>query len=402
MRELVYPRLLLPRAERFADKVGFIDVTRAGTRYSGTFATHVDRVLRLSDALRQQLDLARDDRYGVLAMNGHEFIELYHAALFGAGIINPLNIRFSAAELAYVLHDSGTTVIFTDPVFATLIQKARDEEGAKVDKLVIIGGTGDDVNGRDTIAYEDLMAAATPVMPSEPDEQDPVILMYTGGTTGLPKGALLDQRAEVLNLYHVGLQIGLSEKRRFLFQSPMFHAAVVAGVIGIPASGAVSVTIPLFDPELVLDTMEEQRIDTTMMVPRHDVHARAAPVVLLTASPPPAPAGLRGRSHLRDGAFPVAGHVPQGGLLSGLRDDRGGIDPDLPRTRRAPSRRRHAECGRRARFRCRAPHHRCAGQGAPARGGGRGLRPRGQLHDRLLGQARGHRREHARRVVPHR
>jgi len=52
-----------------------------------------------------------------------------------------------------------------------------------------------------------------------------------------------------------------------LFQSPMFHAALVAGVLGIPASGATSVTIPLFDPSLVLKVVEEQQIDTTMVVP---------------------------------------------------------------------------------------------------------------------------------------
>jgi long-chain acyl-CoA synthetase len=91
--------------------------------------------------------------------------------------------------------------------------------------------------------------------------------MYTGGTTGFPKGALLQQRAEVLNVYHVLCELGLREERRFLFQSPMFHAALVAGVLGIPASGATSVTIPLFDAELVLRVIEEQEIDTTMVIP---------------------------------------------------------------------------------------------------------------------------------------
>jgi long-chain acyl-CoA synthetase len=78
---------------------------------------------------------------------------------------------------------------------------------------------------------------------------------------------LLQQRAEVLNVYHVLSELGLREERRFLFQSPMFHAALVAGVLGIPASGATSVTLPLFDPELVLRVIEEQQIDTTMVVP---------------------------------------------------------------------------------------------------------------------------------------
>ncbi len=269
MKELIYPRLLLPSAERFADKVGFVDVTASGVRYSGTFETHVERVFRLTHAMRKQLGLAHEDRFAVLAMNGHEFIELYHAALFGGGIINPLNIRFSAAELAYVLNDSGATVVFTDPVFAGLVARARKEEGAKVDSVVMIGGEPDGDAGGDSspISYEDLVSSGEAVMPPEPEEDDPVILMYTGGTTGMPKGALLEQRAEVLNVYHVGLQIGLNEDRRFLFQSPMFHAAVVAGVIGIPASGATSVSVPMFDPELVMKTIETQQIDTTMVVP---------------------------------------------------------------------------------------------------------------------------------------
>ncbi|HUY23126.1 MAG TPA: AMP-binding protein [Acidimicrobiales bacterium] len=300
-KELVYPRFLLPRAERFADKVGFVDVTRNGTVYEGTFAMHVERVQRLAGALGGELGVGRGDRFAVLAMNGHEFIELYHAALFGAGIINPLNIRFSVAELAYVLQDSGTTVVFTDPVFVGLVDRARDEEGVKIEKIVIIGGTPDDgVTGRDddTISYEDLLAAAAPTMPPEPAEDDPAVLMYTGGTTGLPKGAVLDQRAEVLNVYHVGLQIGLEETRRFLFQSPMFHAAVVAGVVGIPASGATSVSIPLFDPELVLATIEEQKIDTTMMVP--------VMLSMLEKHPGFSPKRLRGLRQLVYGAAPIA------------------------------------------------------------------------------------------------
>ncbi len=300
MKELVYPRLLLPRAEQYADKVGFIDVTRSGVRYSGTFSAHVERVLRLVFALGKELGVNREDRYAVLAMNGHEYIELYHAALFGAGIINPLNIRFSAAELAYVLNDSGSTVVFTDPVFAGLVEKARDEEGAKVDTIVMIGQQTDGVARHDTpvLSYEDLLASAEPVMPPEPDEDDPVILMYTGGTTGLPKGALLQQRAEVLNVYHVGLEIGLNDDRRFLFQSPMFHAAVVAGVIGIPASGGTSLTVPMFDPGLVIETMEAYKIDTTMVVP--------VMLTLLEQDPSFSPERLSSLRQLVYGAAPIS------------------------------------------------------------------------------------------------
>src|ERR1019366_1820298 len=269
MKELVYPRILLQRAEQLADKVAFIDVSRLGTRYQGTFEIHIDRLLRLTDAMRSVLGLLPGDRFAVLASNSHEYMELYHAAMFGAGIINPLNIRFAPSELAYVLNDSGSRVVFTDASFATLLDRARDD-GATVDQVVMIGGDSDSgVAGgpRAVIGYEDLLAVGQPIMPPEPEEEDAAVLMYTGGTTGFPKGALLQQRAEVLNVYHVLCEIGLREERRFLFQSPMFHAALVAGVLGIPASGATSVTIPLFDAELVLRVIEEQEIDTTMVVP---------------------------------------------------------------------------------------------------------------------------------------
>ncbi len=269
MKELVYPRLLLPRVEQLADKVAFVDVTRDGLRYQGTFADHIDRLLRLVSAMKSELGAKPRNRFAVLAMNGHEYLELYHAGMFGAGIVNPLNIRFTPSELAYVINDSGSRVVFTDGVFAPVLGQAR-QAGARIDKVIVIGGASVDqstVGGRSLIDYEDLLSAGEPIIPPEPGESDPAILMYTGGTTGFPKGALLEQRAEVLNVYHVLHMIGLREQRRFLFQSPMFHAAVVAGVLGIPATGATSVTIPLFDPELVVRVIEEQKIDTTMMIP---------------------------------------------------------------------------------------------------------------------------------------
>lgn len=270
MKELVYPRILLPRAERLADKVAFVDVTADGVAYQGTLGAHVERVQRLCHALRNELGVGAGDRFGVLALNGHAVVELYHAALFGAGVINPLNIRLSPAEVAAVLADSGTRVVFTDVVFASVLERAVAEEGAHLDRIVIVGG-GDGAAARrggvTSVDYDQLVGAGEPQAPPEPEEDDPAVLMYTGGTTGRPKGVLLDQRAEVLNAYHVGLALGLDEDRRFLFQSPMFHAAVVAAVLAIPASGATSVSIPLFDAGLVLDVVPSQGIDCTMVVP---------------------------------------------------------------------------------------------------------------------------------------
>jgi len=101
--------------------------------------------------------------------------------------------------------------------------------------------------------------------------------MYTGGTTGLPKGVLLDQRAELLNLYHIGMALGFHEDRVYLHQTPMFHAASMGGVLGIPASGGTSVFVPLFDPEPVMQAVETYGVDWTMMVPTMIAMAMNAP-----------------------------------------------------------------------------------------------------------------------------
>src|SRR5439155_611963 len=152
-----------------------------------------DRVLRLADALGRQLGVARGDRFAVLGVNGHRYLELYHAGFLGAGIVNPLNLRLAPKELAFILNDSGTRVVFTDWLFAPLLEQAKPDLDADI--TVVRMGDGDFAHDVD---FEELVAAGEPRVPEEPEEDDPVILMYTGGTTGLPKGVLLSQRAEML------------------------------------------------------------------------------------------------------------------------------------------------------------------------------------------------------------
>ena len=262
MKELVYPRVLLPALEHHADKVAVFDGA-----YESTMAVHGERVLRLADALRHELGLGPSDRFAVMALNSHEFLELYHAAFLGAGIVTPLNLRLAGAELQHIVRDSGARVVFVDEAFAGHLAGALEEVRDELDleHVVLIGDPDADVPH--DLAYEDLLATGRAVVPPEPEEDDLVVLMYTGGTTGLPKGVVLDQRSEMLNLYHAGMVLGLPEHRVYLHQTPMFHAASMTGVLGIPATGATSVFIPLFDPGGVLDLVEQRAVSQTVMVP---------------------------------------------------------------------------------------------------------------------------------------
>ena len=260
MKELIAHRTLLPVFETYADKVAFHD-----GEWHGTFAAHAHRTLSIADSMNRELGIEKGDRFAIMACNSHQYLELYHAAFLTGAIANPLNLRLAGKELQFILADSGTEVVFVDAMFAEHLARniAEVRRDLPIRKIVLIG----DGDVPHDVKYEDLLGSGHPVVPPEPEETDPIILMYTGGTTGLPKGVLLDSRAEQLNVYHIGCVLGFGDWRVYLHQTPMFHAASMAAVLGIPGSGATSVFIPLFEPDRVMHLIESFGVNWTTMVP---------------------------------------------------------------------------------------------------------------------------------------
>jgi long-chain acyl-CoA synthetase len=255
MKEFVYHRFILPTVERLAGKEAVLD-----GEFTATYEQHLDRVLRLGDALRS-LGVGPGDRFAVMALNGHQFLELYHASLLTGAVINPLNLRLAPKELEFILSDSGCKVCFADGFFGAAIDKVRNEAG--LEKVVLIG-SGDVPH---EVGYEELLASGEAKLPDEPEEDAAGILMYTGGTTGLPKGVVLDQRALMLDVYKVATRWVMDESYVYLHQTPMFHAASLGGVLAIPATGGQTASVPLFSPDAVIDAIERYRVTMTVMVP---------------------------------------------------------------------------------------------------------------------------------------
>jgi len=288
MKELIWHRQLLPSISRHADRPFLTDT---GTGTTTSYAEHGARVLRLADALTGQLGLGAQDRFAVLSLNSARFEELYHAGLLGAGVVNPLNLRFAPRELVHVLADSQTKVVFCDPVFAPVVEQVRAEAGVET---VVLMGEGDVPHDA---SYEELVAAGEERVPAEPDENDAAILMYTGGTTGLPKGVLLDQRATMLTLYHIRMTVGIEPDDVYLAQVPMFHAASMGSILGTPITGGRLVTVPFFEPGAVLTAMEEHAATNTIMVPTM--------IAMAFAHPDYAPDRMSSLQRLTYGASPM-------------------------------------------------------------------------------------------------
>src|SRR4029453_9572641 len=163
MKELVYHRLFLPGLDAFGSREDAI----IDGEYRSTLAEHSERVFKLAHALRHQLGIEPGDRFAVMSTNNHQYLELYHAAFLGAGVINPLNLRLAGKELDYIVRNSGTEVAFVDPIFAAHLAKAMEEseEGPSPLRHVVLIGGGDAPHDVD---YEELVAAGEPDVPEEP------------------------------------------------------------------------------------------------------------------------------------------------------------------------------------------------------------------------------------------
>ncbi len=262
MGELNFNRLLRRSGRLFGDQMAVVDV---GTGHQATYAQHLERVGRLCAALAHQ-GVGPRDRFAVLAGASHVYVEAWHAALAGGGVINPLNTRLAPDEVVYILDHSGTEVILVDATSAPVIAGIRHRLGGL--RSVLLIGAGDPAAVGADARLEDLMDAVGPVrLPDEPDERATAVLMYTGGTTGLPKGVVLSQRAIVLTIHRMLLEMRFVEGASYLAFMPMFHIGGVSSWGLLVPSGGRVVVLPAFEPAAVNAAISAHGIDYIGTVP---------------------------------------------------------------------------------------------------------------------------------------
>ncbi|MFB7088491.1 long-chain fatty acid--CoA ligase [Streptomyces sp. NPDC056296] len=244
------------RARKTPDRTALVHEDNAWT-----YRELHQRVLRLAHALRA-LGVARGHRIAYLGPNHPAFLEtLFAAGVLGAVFV-PLNIRLAAPELAYGLSDSGSTVLVHAPEQADAARAAAGQAG--VPHRVALDGPGDGGLG-----YEELLTAhGTDPLDETVAPDDPCMIMYTSGTTGRPKGAVLSHANITWNSVNVLVDTDLAADEVTLVVAPLFHTAGL-NMTCLPTllKGGRVVLLGAFDAERVLETIEGRRVTHMFAVP---------------------------------------------------------------------------------------------------------------------------------------
>ena len=245
-------------AERYGDKPAF--VMPDGHRRS--FAELYERVQRLCAAL-QACGLKPGDRVGILSRNRIEYVEAYGVSAAGL-IALPLNWRLAPRELQMVLENARPAALIVDASFMPVIEEMR----ASLPFVRRCIGLDSAAPGFDN--YETMLsgaAAATLVTPVSPE--DTACLLYTSGTTGIPKGAELIHRGLLLNSEAaIHEMLGLTDSDVTLAPMPFFHVGGMwYHLFPSFAAGCTTVIMPQFDPQSALELIERHRVTNTHLVP---------------------------------------------------------------------------------------------------------------------------------------
>ena len=228
---------------------------------SWTYRELADRIDRLAEALRAG-GVKRNDRVGFLGLNHPAFVEtMFATGRLGATYV-PLNYRLTAAELAYIVNDAGIHTIVADDAHKPVIDEVRGE-------LVTGRYIGSERGGAGWENLEDLIVGHGPVAdPVAVEPDDVALIMYTSGTTGRPKGAMLSH-ANIfynnVNLMSLGV---LDDALVTLAVAPLFHVGGLnVNVIVTWQMGGEVVVLRAFEPASALQAIQAHRVTHMFGVP---------------------------------------------------------------------------------------------------------------------------------------
>ncbi len=222
-----------------------------------TYAALADRVRRLAGVLDAR-GLGRGARLAILSENRAEYLELFLAAATVGAVVACPNCRLAPPELAQCLDLVEPEAVLASPRHAPKLAAA----GARQPPL-LFGGP-----------YEEILAAqsprresAAPASGDPVDPEDPLLILYTSGTTGLPKGAVLSHRAEIARNLVLRAEYGLAASDTFVAWSPLYHMGAADCSLGTLMAGGKVITIDGFDRVALAQIVGTEALGLLLLMP---------------------------------------------------------------------------------------------------------------------------------------
>jgi fatty-acyl-CoA synthase len=245
------------RRQKSPDKIALIYGEGDTVSYR-QLADGADRV----SALLQQRGVGRGDRVALMSENSPEFLQVLFGTVQLGAVFVPVNTRLVGPEIAHVLRDSGARVVIHEPDFADKVEAARRESDIE---HVILTGEGD----ADRPGLSALIRAATPghAVP-ELSLDAPAAILYTSGTTGRAKGAVLSHRNLTWVALNTLVDYDIVSTDVALMISPLFHAASLGmGALPVVLKGATIVLERGFEPGRALRLIQQHGVTMLSGVP---------------------------------------------------------------------------------------------------------------------------------------
>ena len=239
---------------------------------SYTYTELQARARRLASALEAK-GVAPGDTVSIMSPNTPAMIEAHYAVPAIGAVLNPLNIRLDAQTIAFILGHAETKVLLTDREFSPVVSQAL----AKLAKRPLVIDIDDIATSGDRlgeIEYEELLKSGDPDKPldSPADEWQAIILSYTSGTTGDPKGVVYHHRGVYLNALTNIAAWSIEKHPVYLWTLPIFHSLGWCFPWTIPIVGGTQVCLRKVEAKAIYD-----------LIAKHGVtHMSGAPIVLNT------------------------------------------------------------------------------------------------------------------------
>ena len=254
--------MLKQRANVSTDVEAFVEPS------TNTRATWSDlnRLANKCASAMSSLGVKQGDRVALLMHNSIEFAALFYGAAKLGLVVVPLNTRLTASELTFILSDSGTHALFFDPEFAETVNtiKISDEHPLTIGSFVQTTDEG----LHDEACLASLLDAASE---EEPEiiggDHDNLFIMYTSGTTGMPKGVVHSHESIMWAGLCWASTVEVRYRDRILLPLPMFHVAALTAVLFCAVRGVTLVSMPNFDPSEFWRLLVEEKITIGASVP---------------------------------------------------------------------------------------------------------------------------------------